>query len=716
VARVWRRESAPTIAGVRAVGLERRAALGLPGTPVLALVAAAPLTLAVARLLPADGVGLALRLAAAAACVVVLPGALVVRALGAPLALGVAAAAALAWSLAAVFLALALTFAAGGSIALAALVVAAVAVAALVPALRARPKEADRPDVVAAAAVAAAGVVFGAAIWWAAGPVDGDGLFHLARARKLAELDALSSVQTVNEFRDGGLHPGYAFPLWHGVLALVATLGGVDVAEVVRYAPAALAPLAALMAYGAGFALFRSWEGGVAVAAVSVALAGFARGGVGSFEFLSLPASASLLLLVPAVLALAFAFVRDGGRPLLASLAAAAFALAVVHPTYALFVALPLGGFLVARMALARDGAGALRIAASLAAVLVPSTLFFAWLLPVVRSTASHRPDAGERERALSHYATQLDLSGDWFRLAPENISRGGALAVGGLLAVPLAALAARRLWAAFVLGGSLAVLAVLLVPPLFTAASDLVSLSQSRRLTAFVPLPFALAGAALLAGRLKVAGAALALAAAIVLRILYPGDFGPRLEEGGPAWPVWTAALGGAVALVAGALARRSWEPRTAPRWSAAAALALVVPLAVAGAVTFEREPADPWALPAGLVGALRAEAAEGDVVFSDLETSYRVAAYAPVYVNAASPAHVADTDENRPYERREDVLRFFSRPGVDDRERRRLLAAYGADWLVVDKERRYPESFVASLERVYEDDRHALFRVRSR
>ena len=693
--------------------MDGRAALRLPSAGLLAAVAAAPALLALARLIPPDGLGLALRLGAATACVLVLPGALIVRALGWPDSLGVAAAAALAWSLGAVFLALALTFVVGGSIVLAALVVGAVAVAALVPALRARPVELERSDVVAAAVVLAAGAFFGAAVWWAAGPVDGDGLFHLARARKLAELDALRSVEAVNEFRDGSLHPGYAFPLWHGVLALVATLGGVDVAEVVRYGPAVIAPLAVLAAYGAGAVLFGSWAGGVATAALHVALSGFSRGGVGSFEFLSLPASTSLLVLVPAVLALAFAFVRAGGWGLLAAVAVSALAIAVVHPTYALFVALPLGGFLVARLALARDGAGARRTAASLVAVLVPAGLFFLWLLPVVRATASHRPDAAEQERALTHYATQLDVSGEAFRLAPENISRGGALAVAGLLAIPLAALAARRLWAAFVLGGSLAILAVLLVPSLFTAVSDVVSLSQSRRLVGFLPLPFALAGVALLLGRLKLAGAALALAAAIALRLLYPGDFGARLEDGGPAWAVWFAALGGAAALVAAALVRRSWEPRARPLWGAAAALALAVPIAAFGAAAFEREPADPWSLTPGLVAALRLEAAEGDVVFGHLETSYRAAAYAPVYVNAVSPPHVADTEENRPYERRDDVLRFFSGARVGDDERRRMLSAYGADWLVVDKDRRYPETFVSALERVYEDDRYALFRV---
>ncbi len=44
------------------------------------------------------------------------------------------------------------------------------------------------------------------------------------------------------------------------------------------------------------------------------------------------------------------------------------------------------------------------------------------------------------------------------------------------------------------------------------------------------------------------------------------------------------------------------------------------------------------------------------GDVVYADLESSYRIAAFAPVYVCNAPPGHVADTKKNRPYERRDD------------------------------------------------------------
>ena len=49
-----------------------------------------------------------------------------------------------------------------------------------------------------------------------AGRSAGDGLFHLARVRKLDAFGDLS-LRAVDEFADGGLHPGYAFPLWHGV-------------------------------------------------------------------------------------------------------------------------------------------------------------------------------------------------------------------------------------------------------------------------------------------------------------------------------------------------------------------------------------------------------------------------------------------------------------------------------------------------------------------
>ena len=215
--------------------------------------------LLLARLFPADGVGLGLRLAAATACLLV-PGALISRALRlrgfAP---------ALAWSLAALIGALALTFALHRSLWVAVVALAAVSAVALPFSFRSQPRDLDHERWVEPAVVAA-GIVFGVALWFVA-VLDGDAFFHLARVRKLEVFGSLS-LHDIGEFRDASLHPGYAFPLWHGFLALVAKLGGIDPIGVGRNGPTVLVPLSFALFYEAGVALFRS-----AWAAISVVVA-----------------------------------------------------------------------------------------------------------------------------------------------------------------------------------------------------------------------------------------------------------------------------------------------------------------------------------------------------------------------------------------------------------------------------------------------------------
>lgn len=684
-----------------------RTGAGRIGSSVLflAILAAAPAALGLARLLPPDAAGLALRLSAASCCVLLVPGAIVVRALGPPAALGVAVAASLAWSLALLAGALALTFAFNGSIETTLWLVAAAAVAALVPALARAPVASERSERLALLGVLAAGVAFAGAVWWAADTIQGDGLFHLGRVRKLETLH-LSSVNVVDEFRDGGLHPGYAFPLWHAALALVARLAGVDPAVAVQHAPAVLTPLALVLAYAAGAAVFRSYGGGIAVAGAQAGLLGFSRAGTGSFDFLALPPAVARALLAPALLALVFSLAARGHRRHLLSIAAASLGLAIVHPTYAFFVALPLAGFLLARLALApHRWREALRIAATLPAVLLPAGLYALWLRPIVDKTVSHDPNAAERARGVIHYAGQIDVVGGSFRLSPDLISRGGAVTVAGLLAIPLAGLAGGRRWAAYVLGASLAILPVVLLPFAFTELSDAVSLSQSRRLIAFLPIPFAVAGVASLLGRLRLAGCLAAFAAGGALQLLYPGEFTYRLILGGPAWTVWVAIAGAAAALIASAVVRKTLV-HSGPAWTAAVALAFVVPIAGAGFINLRRDEPAPIQLTPGLVHALRTDVGKRDVVFSDLATSYRIAAYAPVYVAAAPPAHVADTEDNRPYERRMDVIEFF-RTGDLAIPRR-----YRAGWIVVARRRFKLE---LPMRPVYEDERFALFRLRA-
>jgi hypothetical protein len=93
-----------------------------------------------------------------------------------------------------------------------------------------------------------------------------------------------------------------------------------------------------------------------------------------------------------------------------------------------------------------------------------------------------------------------------------------------------------------------------------------------------------------------------------------------------------------------------------------------------------------------------------ERAVVFSDVETSYRIAAFVPVYVAAAPPAHVADTEENRPYGRREDVAAFLRSGDLS------IPHLYRARFVVIDRSRFGTRPRARAL---YQDDRYVLYEI---
>ncbi len=658
---------------------------------------AAPLLLGVSRLLPAHGVGLGLRLAAAVACLL-LPGALVARALGVRGLSG-----AFAWAMAAIFGATTLMFALHSSLWLALGVLIVVAVVALPFAAG---RSAGGSDW--SLAVLGLGVVAGISLWWVSG-YDGDAFFHLAREQKLLGLDSLS-LRSVDEFKDGGLHPGYAFPLWHAAIALIARLAGVGPPSVVLHAPTVLLPLSFVLTYEAGLALFRSRWAGVASALTQFALLGLAPGHGGAFTSLALPATASRALLLPALLALVFAYVREPSSALLASIAVASTAMTLVHPSHSVLLAVGLVGFLVVRAVL--DVRHDLpHIGAALAAIVVPAGLVLVWLLPLVRETASHSPSHAEVRRAFTDYGRELDVFGlHSYRLTPELFGRAGAIAVASLALLPLAVFAHRRMWAAFVLGGMLVTFAIALLPFVFPHFADAISISQARRIVGFSPRAFAIVGGALvLAGFLRWALLPVALAAGIVLQHYFPGDFGLpyRPEHGAPAGLTWIA-FGAAAAtlLVAAFFGRRIPQVEGQTLVAAAAVALFLTPVAVHGYSHWSRPASARLGLPQKLVAAVREHVPKGDVVFSDPLTAYELGAFAPVYVNAAPTFHVANTRANRPSARVKDAQRFFQHGGPLSVPRR-----YGAHWLLVDRTRVSHLRF--ALPRVYSGSRYVLYRL---
>jgi hypothetical protein len=561
----------------------------------------------------------------------------------------------LAWALACVFVAWTAVFAFHRSIHLAVVVLAVLFVAALVVQHGSWVQAASR------APAWVVGVVLGLFLWHVEGPVIGDGLFHEARVRKLVDLTSLH-LTSVDEFRDGGLHPGYAFPLWHGFLALVSWFSGVDPGRVVQHEPSLLAPIALLVAWEAGVAVFGSRWAGASMVLLSLAVFCFGPGDGGSYATLALPGTTTRQLLVPAAIVLFFTASSWRGY---AAVAAIFGAIAFTHPTYALFLLIPLVTLVVWRWR-------------AYVAAIVPTGLVLLWLKPVVDESVARDPSTGENARAISQYADQLVIaSPHHFRLAPEVLGRSGIVAVAALVLLPLCALAVRRRWAVFALGGSLLVILLMEVPWLFVHFSDAVSLSQSRRAAGFAPLAFALVGATALLARTWLVLPA-ALAAGIVLQQLWPGDFELGLHHGGPAAATWIALAGGLAAL-AYALLRRPRTPREHYGIGAAAALCFVLPVFVHGALHWSPSPAvDPHALSPRLVHRLRTVVPEGSVVLADLQTSYHVAAVAPLYIVAAPVSHVANTTKNLPYVRRKAVKHWIATKDP------RVATRYGATWAI--------------------------------
>jgi hypothetical protein len=114
-----------------------------------------------------------------------------------------------------------------------------------------------------------------------------------------------------------------------------------------------------------------------------------------------------------------------------------------------------------------------------------------------------------------------------------------------------------------------------------------------------------------------------------------------------------------------------------------------------------------DPSALTPGVVHYLRDDVPKGAVVFADLETSYRISGYAPVYVCNAPPAHVADTKANRPKARRAAWLSFLRTGDLA------VARRYDAGWLVLRTREPVRHAVAQGARVVYRDSSFVVLRI---
>ena len=253
-------------------------------------------------------------------------------------------------------------------------------------------------------------------------------------------------------------------------------------------------------------------------------------------------------------------------------------------------------------------------------------------------------------------------------RLAPETISRGGAVAVAGLIAIPMAALAGTRRWAAYVLGG---------------VARGARARARPVGLRHLVGRRLGLAGASArdlpadpVRGRRRGEPARAIPPRRLPRRLRRRRAAAARVPRRVLVLPRHRRA---ALARLARARqARRSGSSPAAivatrllrgpPIWTAAVALSLVAPVGLAGLAYLERDDPDRFRLTPGPRARAAHEGARPRT--SSSQTSRRATGSRRTRrstSSAAPPAHVADTKDNYPYERREDVIKF-----LEQRQRR--------------------------------------------
>ena len=669
--------------------------------PFAAVIVASVVVCALLMALPDTFPWWPLKFVAAVYTLLLVPGATILRIIGWPRSPATALAASAAWSIVALAPGFALVFVLDRGLDVALWWLVLVVVVALVVG-RGKPVAMDlRIDATLLLLIAT--VVGFAALAAAARHHNfGDSLEHVGRLRKLTELMPPRGLTEINLLPPStGLHPGYAFPMWHGFIGLVTRLSGIDEAVAFRTLPSVLIPVVAAAIYRSGRSMFGTRAAGVATWLAFLAVFAFPDRGVGIFDRLSYPGWLSVFLLWPLVLDRTFDYLDNGGREPPWTIAAASFIVTAIHASYAPLMIMVLGAFAVVRFLTVRDRAELRPLAIVMAAVTVPFLLMLIWVYPVAKTS-------GSTVLYRDTFRSLLDRSDGLQRIKPGYVTRGGAAALAALLLAPLAAAAARTRAASFIGAGTALVILTLIVSFVFTPYADIMSVSQGRRLLYYLPWAFALVGAALILGRFRYYAVAGALAAGTALQLWYPGDFEYKMAAPGPGWVAWISALACLVVLGLGIAGRLNL--RYASSWALPIVIAFVAPIAAAGIPDARFGRTDDTGLPPTMMDAVSENVDRDDVLMAPRETAYRLTGHLPIYVVAVTPAHGGDTLINRHEERRLDVRDFFER-NVSPEEGEAILERWDPDWLLVDKRMNYPEEVVAGIEPVFEGGTYALY-----
>ena len=293
----------------------------------------------------------------------------------------------------------------------------------------------------------------------------------------------------------------------------------------------------------------------------------------------------------------------------------------------------------------------------------------------------------------------------------PGAIARAGTLVVAGLLVVPFALLASTRLWAALVVGGTLALVGTSGDPARIHSGSG--SCSRSLKRVAFRSSFLShspLSGGASprpSSGR----GCSRRRRARYGFLAPVPGNVQVPVLR----WRPGLGRLGGR-RRGCDRLGGRGVRAHDGPRFGPG-------PWARPQPFSFRSSWRGSWLLGnQGPQSCRRGSSPRSETTLARATSSSptrrpptRLPPTRPVYINDSETGHVADTVENRLRARKRDTRQFLRSRDLSARRDVRFSPAGRRTGSLVDKDRPAPEDFLAGLRPVYQDQRFALYDLHS-
>lgn len=358
--------------------------------------------------------------------------------------------------------------------------------------------------------------------------VRSDTYWHVALARRLAELDGLSPARIAFEAGAGG-NANYPLPAWHALLALADRLPRVDPFLAAWASTLWLGPVA-MLAFGAAAAALVGDRRATLAGCwtfVSIVVLGFGPWFFAT-RYLAYPGQAAILLALPVVLVAAAAALDRAGRAARghsAIAAAAVVAIGVLHANYALYPVLFTAGGAVLLVAGRVRGA---RLRAALVAAVVGVTGIavlaaqLPWIMADDNFLRGTTPPPGE-PTAFERHRDVFVGSGSSFHVELGSLATQPWLVLGAL-AIPVVLVLRRRRPGPWLLaGGALAIVAFARTPQLLELLDRLGSVTPATRFDRVYPAAIGVLAIALGAGwlldrawaRSRAVGAAATIASA---------------------------------------------------------------------------------------------------------------------------------------------------------------------------------------------------------